>query len=222
MTKRQPTATCPHCARQFRGHAALHRVCPEDPALRARIIAVMEDPDNPGTARKTWQYRDIAVAAGAPSLTTMQKHFGGWEATVTHYGLVCDNRCPHCTRPMQDAAHPARCPMHPARAPLVLAALEDPANPGHAVGPMTYERRRLENGAPSYDALRGSLGGWRSACEAFGLVYRGKRAREDRAIAEVAAAVDEDRELQRELAGHGLEVCRVRSLPDGRVACMLR
>ncbi len=87
---------------------------------------------------------------------------------------------------------------------------------------MTYERRRLENGAPSYDALRGSLGCWRSACEAFGLVYRGKQAREDRAIAEVAAAVDEDRELQRELAGHGLEVCRVRSLPDGRVACMLR
>ena len=215
--------TCPHCARVLRGKAVQQHICPEDPANRAVIIAALRHPGAPGVARSTTQYRAIAVASGAPDLSSMMGHFGSWTAVCQHFGLTPPvTTCPHCRRYMQDVTHPARCVAHPDLRPLILAALTDPADPARAVGPSAYELRAAGTGAPGQERLRNVFANWRQVAKFFGLSYRDRTDREAQAIAEVAAAVDEDRELQRELAGHGLEVCRVRSLPDGRVACMLR
>lgn len=64
MTKRQPTATCPHCARVLRGRNASSHNCPEDPANRAAIMGALEDPARPGVARSAPQYAAGRVLQG--------------------------------------------------------------------------------------------------------------------------------------------------------------
>ena len=215
---------CPHCGRVLRSRATYQHNCPEDPANRDAIMGALADPARPGVARSTTQYRAISVMAGAPDITTLLKHFANWRAVCEYYGLAYSlSPCPHCGRVVADPAHPAMCNAHPDRRAIILEAMTDPARPDHAVGPSAYDARAQEIGAPSYDALRGTFGGWRRACKFFGLAYRDRRDKEAEAIAEVAAAVDEDRELQRELEVRGLAVCSVREIDGGRrVACMLR
>ena len=214
--------TCPHCRREFSTRGFRHN-CPEDPARRATIVAALQHPDAPGMARSTTQYRAIATMAGAPDLSSMMTHFGSWAAVCAHFGLTPPmSVCPHCHHHMQDATHPARCVAHPDLRPLILAALVDPDNPGHAVGPSVYEARAANTGAPTQERLRNVFDNWRKVARFFGLYYRGRVDKEAQAIAEVAAAVEDDKELQRELEVRGLAVCSVRPLPDGRVACLLR
>lgn len=215
---------CPHCQRQFTGKGIHYHVCPEDPALRPAIMAAMEDPARPGTARSGKQYGAIAVMAGAPSLCTMLSHFVTWRDACAAYGLVYGLIiCPHCGRQMQDAAHPDRCVAHPDLREAIMAALEDPDRPGHAVRVAVYARRAAETGAPDEMRLRNAFDNWSGVCRFFGLAYRSKADKEQRAIAEVEAALEADAALREYLDSRGLAVSRVREIDGGRrVACMLR
>lgn len=87
-----------------------------------------------------------------------------------------------------------------------------------------YESRARETGAPDAKMLCSTFGGWQAACVHFGLDYSRQRSwsREDVAVAEVAAAVAEDRAMRIEMQERGLDVCGARPLSDGRMAYMLR
>lgn len=145
--------------------------------------------------------------------------------------------CPHCGRSFGVygyTQHERVCVSRPHMLELVRGLLERPDAPGKARSSREYAAAAIRHNAqpglgqraPSERSLDEQFGGWRAVCAWTGLEYTlpptRRRTREDEVIAEVAAAVDDDRAMQRELERRGLEVCRVRALPDGRVACMLR
>ena len=80
---------CPYCARPIKGgkdamHAA---VCPRNPAVRERLASAIADPDNPGCARASSEYRRIAGELGLPSTETLARVYGSWADVAAEFGL---------------------------------------------------------------------------------------------------------------------------------------
>ena len=77
---------CPHCGRPIKGgqHAA---VCPRNPAVRGRLAVAIADPDNPGCARASSEYRRIAGELGLPSTETLARVYGSWADVAAAFGL---------------------------------------------------------------------------------------------------------------------------------------
>ena len=80
---------CPYCARPIKGgkdamHAA---VCPRNPAVRERLASAIADPDNPGGAVSSLQYRRISGALGLPSVEVLTRAFGSWAGAAAAFGL---------------------------------------------------------------------------------------------------------------------------------------
>ena len=77
---------CPHCGRPIKGgqHAA---VCPRNPAVRGRLAVAIADPDNPGCARASSEYRRIAGQLGLPSTETLARVYGSWADVAAEFGL---------------------------------------------------------------------------------------------------------------------------------------
>ena len=80
---------CPYCARPVKGgndarHAA---VCPRNPAVRGRLAVAIADPDNPGCARASSEYRRIAGELGLPSTETLARVYGSWADVAAEFGL---------------------------------------------------------------------------------------------------------------------------------------
>lgn len=150
--------------------------------------------------------------------------------------------CPHCERevPANIAdMHATICVHRPEMKARIAAALTSDV-PGVGARIVDYQRARAINGAADVTTVLRAFGGtWDAVLAAFGLTPRPPkrrpertpeqqrmtaRQREDAAIADVAAmraaaqqALTNERNRQ-----YGIEVCRVRSLPDGRVAMMIR
>lgn len=157
--------------------------------------------------------------------------------TSTTDAATCDY-CGAELRPSLKSRHEAVCYARPGLWLKVREVMENPNKPGTAISLQAYQAIATSRGVPSYQALSAQLGNWHQLCRWVGLepgprrgYEKGTRpgtqakvriAHEAKVLAEVAAAVDEDRAMQRELDGRGLEVCRVTALPDGRVRCMLR
>lgn len=111
-----------------------------------------------------------------------------------------------------------------------VRAVMDPDGAGVGMSSNNYDDARAECGAsvPSSDALGRQCGEWADVLAFLGLerapyTKKPKGAagkRERRAIADAAEEMQRAREALR--YDPGLPVCRVRELPDGRVAYMLR
>ena len=81
---------CPHCGRAFAysGNVVQHAaVCPRNPAVRERLAAAIADPDNPGCAVSSSQYRRVSGALGLPSVEVLWRAFGRWEDVAAEFGL---------------------------------------------------------------------------------------------------------------------------------------
>ena len=81
---------CPHCGRAFAysGNVVQHAaVCPRNPAVRERLAAAIADPDNPGCAVSSSQYRRIAGGLGLPSTETLARVYGSWAQVAAEFGL---------------------------------------------------------------------------------------------------------------------------------------
>ncbi len=150
--------------------------------------------------------------------------------------------CPHCGREVPGNLadmHASVCARRPEMLTRIAAALVSDV-PGVGARIVDYQRARAINGAADVTTVLRAFGGtWDAVLAAFGLTPRPPkrrpertpeqqrmtaRQREDAAIADVAAmraaaqqALTNERNRQ-----YGIEVCRVRSLPDGRVAMMIR
>ena len=81
---------CPHCGRAFAysGNVVQHAaVCPRNPAVRGRLAVAIADPDNPGCARASSEYRRIAGELGLPSTETLARVYGSWADVAAEFGL---------------------------------------------------------------------------------------------------------------------------------------
>lgn len=146
--------------------------------------------------------------------------------------------CPHCGRGFAQGTGPAHtltCIHAPDMAERVRAALEDPDRPGVALSTRAYDERAAQFNAAGYDTLVRAWGPtWADVAQHVGLepgqrrgTKKGSRAAqvsaEARAMAETEEALASDAELSAYWNGdRGFEACRVRRLPDGRAAWMLR
>ena len=145
--------------------------------------------------------------------------------------------CPYCARPIKggkDAMHAAVCPRNPAVRERLAAAIADPDNPGGAVSSLQYRRISGALGLPSVEVLTRAFGSWAGAAAAFGLKAQRTISRPyhppARSEAERMAALDAEVGEMEERAeacrrywdNRGLPVLSSRTLPDGRVAHMLR
>lgn len=148
--------------------------------------------------------------------------------------------CPHCGQklaPSVGAYHAATCVHAPDAAQRVRAALEDPDNPGVALSVRAYEARADQYSVARKERLIRTWGPtWADVARHLGLqpgqhagTKKGTHTRaqregaEARAIAETEEALARDAELRAYYdGGRGFEACRVRTLPDGRTAWMLR
>jgi len=84
------TERCPHCGSTYAERRILSfhiPRCLQAPDVRARIVAILEDPDNPGCARGMEDYNRRAVACGVISASALNRHFGGWPNVCTEFGL---------------------------------------------------------------------------------------------------------------------------------------
>ena len=145
--------------------------------------------------------------------------------------------CPHCGRGIKggkEAQHVAVCPCNPAVRERLAAAIADPDNPGGAVSSLQYRRISGALGLPSVEVLTRAFGSWAGADAAFGLKAQRTISRPyhppARSEAERMAALDAEVSEMEERAeacrrywdNRGLPVLSSRTLPDGRVAHMLR
>ncbi len=144
--------------------------------------------------------------------------------------------CTHCGKAYDDrtvAAHEARCIANPTVHAATLTALSDPDKPGHALAPVEYGVRQAGTAAAGRESLQYLYKNWAGVCEAFGLIpppLRGaksgtrsaRRTAEEIELQQVQADAEAAARHRAEMEHNGLKVCRVRELPDGRVACMLR
>lgn len=151
--------------------------------------------------------------------------------------------CPHCGRTLwatQFGKHNGRCPCDPTLYDAIRAGLD--AGGGYAVRSTAYAAQAAAHRLPSRAWLVATHGSWQAAVEYYGLAMteealsqsasrsgrtRGQSRRAAQLDAEIGAEVDAlTEEAQRAIEAarypSGLAVCRVRELPDGRVACVLR
>ena len=276
-----PDAQCPHCGTvQNLGTLAQHvRLCLADPAVRARVLLALADPNDPTHAVSARRYnarRSMFDAPGDGTLT--QRHGGTWGAVCAAYGLLApipyrkpkppklakERRprrrthatCPHCGMESTAAAigrHAPTCLADPANYARYRALLTDDGETG--ITNSEYDARAAERNAPAVTTLRRMTGmaSWDDilACfdlqpapaqlrtcpncgqtfKALGFAHHyakcsgGEMARmaerEVEEEREVIAAEGRILELDR-LQAQCLPVYKVRPLPDGRVAMMIR
>ena len=55
--------------------------------MRERLAAAIADPDNPGCAVSSSQYRRVSGALGLPSVEVLWRAFGRWEDVAAEFGL---------------------------------------------------------------------------------------------------------------------------------------
>ena len=124
-----------------------------------------------------------------------------------------------------------------------IAAMTDPDEPGRAVSRDRYQARRTP-GTPSPSYLYATFGSWARAVRAYGLLpcvpaARGCAVKEERRIparpspakprkrptppeTDDAGTYNDLRTTLAQEAERGLPACGARTMPDGRVAWMLR
>ena len=144
--------------------------------------------------------------------------------------------CPYCARPIyggKTAQHAAVCPDNPAIHERIAAAIADPDNPGCAIASSRYRVTARGLGLPSTETLMRRWGSWEGIAAAFGLeAQRGAvphraptRSEAERMAAldaEVSAMEEQADAIRQHWRDPGLQVMSSRTLPDGRVAHMLR
>lgn len=89
-------ATCPHCGRTTSSHEGLTqhaRRCERNPDVRAAIMALLPDPDNPGRARAQQEYDALAKAHRTTRAETLVQKYRSWTNVCTALGLLPDVRC---------------------------------------------------------------------------------------------------------------------------------
>ena len=94
------TAPCPHCGKQFRAGSFVDihaRNCPQRPGIMDAVRAIAEIADGHGVGVEAGEYlRRLIVyretksegAPTLPALSTLKNHFGGWDETLHHMGLI--------------------------------------------------------------------------------------------------------------------------------------
>lgn len=230
---------CRHCGVEFRAaRLSSHEAkCPASPAVRAAIRAALTDPADPARAVPRAAYAEARLTTGAPSHSLLLNRYGSWTAAAAAFGLKPPAAvrptaaCPHCQMAVAVntlKTHAAACPERPGVQARLYEAVARPEVPGAAITETEYreryERGELDPALPSPYSLLAHFGAWGGVCAWLGL--RPARDEELRAAQELAqAAADQERVraiMRQERGPRGLEVCRVRELPDGRVACMVR
>ena len=86
-----PDAQCPHCGTvQNLGTLAQHvRLCLADPAVRARVLLALADPNDPTHAVSARRYNARRSMFDAPGDGTLAQYHGGtWGAVCAAYGLL--------------------------------------------------------------------------------------------------------------------------------------
>lgn len=90
----RPRKLCLHCgkgiARGGKGNHESH--CIKNPDVRARIMAVLPDPEWPGYARKARDYEAHARVTGALNLHALQERIGSWTEVCAEFGLRAPGR----------------------------------------------------------------------------------------------------------------------------------
>jgi hypothetical protein len=187
-----------------------------------------------------------------PTAITLYRHYGGtWAAVCEHYGLISPGNalpaCPHCATQMtvnRLSSHVAVCPHNPTVHAAVLAALTAGCAPGEGVGFSIYRdyREHQEPTLPNADILLGYAGSerWGDVLARFGLTparrtvrrtTTGRTSRPADPLDSAAQAVVDEAAIRRweartleheRYGGYGLTVCGERTLPDGRVAHLVR
>ena len=82
-------APCLYCGRTV-GGGKLHShpgACVRNPAVHARVAAVIADPDRPGYALASPVYEIVAQQRGLPARTTLTAEYGNWAAVCAAFGL---------------------------------------------------------------------------------------------------------------------------------------
>lgn len=81
---------CPHCNRIIRTSSPSRhvKVCPENPAIQVELLAVLEDPENPGRLQSQSRYDAIAKQRGLPASSVLSKHYSNWIFVAERFGLL--------------------------------------------------------------------------------------------------------------------------------------
>ena len=82
-------APCPYCGRTV-GGGKLHShsgICVRNPAVHARIAAVIADPNRPEHALASPVYEIVAQQRGLPARATLTAEYGNWAAVCAAFGL---------------------------------------------------------------------------------------------------------------------------------------
>jgi hypothetical protein len=74
----------PHDANKLARHECF---CADNPDVRAATLAALADPDLPGTARSTQDYRRAAEGTRALTDGTLLRRYGDWRAVAESFGL---------------------------------------------------------------------------------------------------------------------------------------
>lgn len=207
---------CGHCGAPVAAHMRRRHdaICPHNPAARAKIMTVLEDPAAPGCAVGVQAYKVASKANGAPSSTVLYRYFGAWPLVCAEFGLLspngenvesyaplpadCDGlHCPHCgdAYPQHLWRHVRHCPRNPALRAAIIFALTDPDKPGQAVSRDEYSRRAIGTGAPDVSAVRRMATTWRDVCAYFGLEPPRRKSREEVVIAAIEEEIAEARSV---------------------------
>ena len=179
-----PDAQCPHCGTvQNLGTLAQHvRLCLADPAVRARVLLALADPNDPTHAVSARRYNARRSMFDAPGDGTLAQYHGGtWGAVCAAYGLLApipyrkpkppkpakEHRprrrthatCPHCGMESTAAAigrHASTCLADPANYARYRALLTDDGETG--ITNSEYDARAAERNAPAVTTLRRMTG----------------------------------------------------------------
>lgn len=192
-----PDAACPHCGTvQNIGTLAQHvRLCLADPAVRARVLLALRDPDDPPRAVSGSRYNARRSMFDAPGDATLLKQHGGtWAAVCAEYDLLTPLPynakrpkvektprqakpkrviCPHCgmeSTPAAIARHALTCFADPANRVRCRALLTDDGETG--ITNSEYDARAAERGAPAVTTLRRITGmsAWDDVLACFDLL----------------------------------------------------
>lgn len=141
--------------------------CPDNPAVHARIAAMLADPKKPGRAISSTRYGLAAKGAKLPAELTLKKHYGSWLEVVTAFGLTIATTgratgrkprqsraqserrqmtatCPHCGKGYAElflAKHSRHCIQRPGMREQIRVLVEDAPGCGYGVDASEYRRR---------------------------------------------------------------------------------
>lgn len=154
---------CPYCgATTTRVHPPR---CPDNPDVRARILAALTDPDKPGYAISKNRYTLHSSALNLPAELTLKRHYGSWAAFVAAFGLKSPPvgrrtqerkprkraprndefmPCPHCAMSFRSSNMPrhTRCCLHrPGLRERLRTVIEVAPGCGYGISMTDYRRR---------------------------------------------------------------------------------